>query len=305
MIVAPSFEPGTLLGVAERRARAAREAGALQPFASRLRFVADGGIRFIVRVLASLETKEGEQVRRRLAASAGTPPVNPFLPYDERLFVADISPSHLCLLNKFNVVDRHILIVTRAYEDQEAALTAADLSALALCLSEIDGLGFFNGGTFAGASQPHKHLQLVPLPLAAEGPPLPVEAALADVLAAAPGEPIRAAGLPFRHVGCRLPDATAGALEEAYRGLLAAAGLFAGKLDREAGEKLLPPYNLLVTRTWMLLIPRTREKVEGISINALGFAGSLVVRDETQMATVTQLGPMRMLRAAALPAHAR
>ncbi len=49
----------------------------------------------------------------------------------------------------------------------------------------------------------------------------------------------------------------------------------------------------------MLLIPRARERVEGISINALGFAGSLVVRDETQMATVTRLGPMRMLQAAA------
>ncbi len=234
MIPAPSFEPGTLPRVVDATARAARETGALQPFASRLRFVADGGIRFIVRELASLETKENEQARLRLAASAGTPPANPFLPYDERLFVADLSPTHLCLLNKFNVVDRHILIVTRAYEDQEAALTAADLSALALCLSEIDGLGFFNGGTLAGASQPHKHLQLVPLPLAAEGPRLPVEAALADVLAAAPGEPLRAAALPFRHAACRLPDATAGALE---RGLPRAARRRRARCGRGATQR--------------------------------------------------------------------
>ena len=32
-------------------------------------------------------------------------------------------------------------------------------------LAEFDGLGFYNGGETAGASQPHKHLQIVPLPL--------------------------------------------------------------------------------------------------------------------------------------------
>ena len=29
-------------------------------------------------------------------------------------------------------------------------------------LAEVEGLAFFNGGTVAGASQPHKHLQVVP-----------------------------------------------------------------------------------------------------------------------------------------------
>ena len=46
----------------------------------------------------------------------------------------------------------------------------------------------------------------------------------------------------------------------------------------------------------MLLVPRTTECVEGISINALGFAGSLVVRDAAQMETIRQLGPFEVLR---------
>ncbi|NIO40609.1 MAG: phosphorylase, partial [Burkholderiales bacterium] len=39
--------------------------------------------------------------------------MNPFLPYGKDLFVSDISETHLALLNKFNVIDYHLLIVTR------------------------------------------------------------------------------------------------------------------------------------------------------------------------------------------------
>ena len=47
----------------------------------------------------------------------------------------------------------------------EYAEDGADFDALARGLAAIDGLAFYNGGTVAGASQPHKHLQLVPVPL--------------------------------------------------------------------------------------------------------------------------------------------
>jgi ATP adenylyltransferase len=46
----------------------------------------------------------------------------------------------------------------------------------------------------------------------------------------------------------------------------------------------------------MLLVPRSAECVEGISVNTLGFAGSFFVRNEAQMRTVARLGPMAMLR---------
>jgi ATP adenylyltransferase len=48
------------------------------------------------------------------------------------------------------VVDHHILIVTRAFEDQDTWLTLADFEALAICMAEIDGLAFFNGGRWRG-----------------------------------------------------------------------------------------------------------------------------------------------------------
>jgi ATP adenylyltransferase len=64
----------------------------------------------------------------------------------------------------------------------------------------------------------------------------------------------------------------------------------------EAGDGTAPPYNLLVTREWMLLAPRSRESVGAISVNALGLVGSLLVRDEGQLEELRRLGPMRLLR---------
>jgi ATP adenylyltransferase len=56
------------------------------------------------------------------------------------------------------------------------------------------------------------------------------------------------------------------------------------------------PYNLLCTRDWMLLVPRSREFFEGVSINAIGFAGGLLVRNREQLAILRDRGPMAALR---------
>jgi ATP adenylyltransferase/5',5'''-P-1,P-4-tetraphosphate phosphorylase II len=63
-------------------------------------------------------------------------------------------------------------------------------------------------------------------------------------------------------------------------------------------EMLLPPYNLLVTRTWMVLVPRGHEAHEGIAVNALGFGGSLLVRSDAQLAYLKEIGPLAVLRGA-------
>lgn len=275
--------------MAADRAKRALRAGALQPVPTEERFVDDGGVRFVVRVMASLARKDAERVARIESEAKAGLATNPFLPYDADLFVADLSPTHLCLLNKFNVIDSHLLIVTRAFEDQETLLTRADWAAMALCLDEIDGLGFYNGGTIAGASQPHKHLQLVPLPLAPEGPPLPIQPLLDRA-----GEDVL--DVPFRHAYRRWHErASADDLHRHYLDLVAVTGIV-------ANGRLQCPYNVLVTRRWMLAVPRAREKIENISVNALGFAGSLFVRDGREMAKLEHVGPMTMLRLAGLPA---
>ena len=159
------LKPGTLWTRIQKQTRHGLECGALQSIATDYEFVEDNGVNFLVRVLTNLTRKDEAKKKQDKAAKKGKD-FNPFLPYEEDLFVSDISQTHLCLLNKFNVVENHLLIVTREFEEQESLLNYQDFQAMWACLREIDGLIFYNGGKIAGASQRHKHLQLVPTPLA-------------------------------------------------------------------------------------------------------------------------------------------
>jgi ATP adenylyltransferase len=277
-----AFEPARLLPRARAVARRARDVGALSPIATTCTEVEERGLPFQVMVVQGLARKLAAQTRE----PAG---FDPFLPYDPALFVADLSPTHVCLLNKYSVIDDHLLVVTRAFEDQGALLTRADFEALARCLDGADGLAFYNSGPVAGASQRHKHLQLVP----ALGPAdrrAPIEAA---VIAALPPSGVGTVpALPFAHAGARI-DAAAGerpeALRRCYAALLAA-------VDRAHPGAA---YNLLATRDWMLAVPRVRERWDGVSINALGFAGALLVKSDVDLDRVRRAGPAALLAAVA------
>ena len=67
------------------------------------------------------------------------------------------------------------------------------------------------------------------------------------------------------------------------------------KPDEGGLKRQSMPYCLLVTREWMLLVPRSREFFEGISFNSLAYAGSLFVRDEQQLERLQAYGPLKAL----------
>ena len=279
------FEPGTLAAAIARRSERALREGALLPIPTHAQVVVDSGIPFLVRVLAQLARKRDATSAQR---AAGT---NPFLPYEEALRVADLSDTHVCLLNKFNVVDRHVLLVTRAFEDQEEPLGPADFAALWACLQETGGLGFFNAGREAGASQRHKHLQVVPLPLGPRAE-FPLAARL-EALAprqgvAVPSDlPFPAALASLEALGAAGPDEAAAELALLYREMLRRTGVVPGRT----------PYNLLATRRRLWLVPRTRAEWQGLPVNALGYAGALLVPDEDALARLRTVGPLALLRA--------
>ena len=257
-------------------------------------------MRFVVRSVSSLERKRLEA--RGLAAAEDGRGRNPLMPPEPPLTVGDVTPTHVGVLNKYPVVERHLLVVTKAPVPQEVALDRDDFLAVARCLAEIDGLAFYNGGREAGASQPHKHLQLVPLPLNRGPWAAPIEAVFDSW--AATGNVNRLLQLPFRNAFSLLDgfddeERTAERLEELYAAQLAAIGVVDEGAPRAANDEPLrpAPYNLLVTRRWMLAAPRSRERFGTISVNALGFAGSLFVRDEEEMQDLREAGPMRVLRA--------
>lgn len=288
-----------------RTTERALQTGALQPIATRSSAVSDGGIEFLVRVVDGLRRKRDSQSDLSGEPSRDSPgpdaagSINPFLPYDQRLFVAEAGPRHVCLLNKFPVVEHHLLIVTREFERQDSALKLDDFAAWQLCLRQYPGLGFYNAGPDAGASQRHKHLQLVPVPLGAGPLNAPVERLLALSPLARRGQP-RRSPLPVRHAWCELAgdDGSGRSLHDAYQRLLAACGL------QRDEHGVLPPYNLVLTSDWMLLVPRRREAWAGISVNALGFAGALLVPDEAQLRRLERTGPIRLLQHVAFPGEA-
>lgn len=288
------FEPHTLRRRIVDAGRRALRDGSLAPIPTVVRVVEDEGIPFVVRVLAGLGAKPAGRAGDR----------DPFLPpYEAALFVSDISDTHVALLNKFNVIEHHTLLVTRRFEPQQAPLDEADLVAACACLAELGGVVFYNAGTIAGASQPHKHLQWVPDRLGGgeeTSPPLapPIEEGLA------PTGPGQAPRLPFRHAVTRVdpawleaPEDSGPAWVDAYAGMLRAA-------DPGGDCPATPAHNFLATKRWMMLVPRSRECFGSVSVNALGFAGSLLARDERELDLVREAGPMSVLRWVAWPRRA-
>lgn len=295
----PLLKSGILWPTLLERTAHAHERGSILSIPTEPEVIEQGGVAFHVRVMRALAMKP--------RATTAQSNANPFLPYDPDLFVAELSPTHVALLNKFNVVDHHLVIVTRAFEPQEALLTREDCAALLICLAEIDGLVFYNAGSVAGASQRHKHLQLIPLS-AFPNSQLPIEPLLRSVkMADATGT---VSGLPFLHAHALMNPAWfdpqkdgASSLLDCYHSLLRAVGLPV-KTIAECSTPAAP-YNLLVTRKWLLLVPRSQEFFEGISINALGFAGALLVKDAAQLAMLRKQGPMNALQHVALPQEPR
>jgi ATP adenylyltransferase len=257
----------------------------MHAFESELHFIRDGGVEFVVRRATRFPKGETAEGRSKDAPQL---PGNPFLSPEPDLVVAEIGTAHIALLNKFNVVRDHVLLVTREYVDQHAPLDENDFRALCACMADARVLAFYNGGPTAGASQPHKHLQLVTLPLSPH--------------AAIPTEPlVEGRALPFRHAVERLapgdisrPDA----MLAKYHAALEAAGL--RSVARHGVEWQPQPYNLLVTESWMLAVPRTRDKFGHTSINSLAFAGSFFVRDERQLEAIERAGPMAVLKSVSL-----
>ncbi len=298
------LKPGTLWSKIQSQTNYAISCGALQSIPTECELVNQDGIDWSVRILANLVRKDIAKKKQEKKKQESGKEFNPFLPYEQDLFVCDISPTHLCLLNKFNVVNHHLLIVTREFEDQENWLTWADFVAMWACLAEFDGLVFYNGGKIAGASQKHKHLQLVPLPLGTGKGKIPLEPLLPS--ANSPGSVLQIPDLPFVNGFARLDpnwvnspvDAAAPTLE-CYRTLLSAVGLLTA--ENQQSPQQSGPYNLLATREWMLIVPRSQEEFRGISINSLGFAGALLVRNTEQMQLLKEISPMTVLQNVAVP----
>ncbi|KAI0559059.1 phosphorylase [Gracilaria domingensis] len=315
----------TLLHRIRAVSAAARETGALKPIDTNYVVLSqneEASPPFMVYVLTNLARKEADKRRNDPTASASAKDntFNPFLPYEPAMYVEDVGQHHVMLLNKFNVVDNHTLIVTKRFEHQSSLLTCSDMHAMWSCLSKLDALAFYNAGTIAGASQRHKHLQLVPTPLVPQSPAdTPFEhAVLLDIPC---GKPYKSPHLPYVHILMRMDDCASAAKGEHYQQAASTSmSRYVHLLDMMAQQISQPeqppavyaednaveerqpfPYNLLITNRWMMMVPRRNECFEDVSVNSLGFAGCLLVKNEQMLEKVKKVGGMAVLKATTFP----
>lgn len=95
------------------------------------------------------------------------------------LLVAQIpvhKPTHSLVLNKYPVIPQHSILATIPYKEQTDLLHVEDLDVAYACLKAWEAnsadsmperrlFAFFNSGEHSGASQAHRHVCIMPLPL--------------------------------------------------------------------------------------------------------------------------------------------
>lgn len=327
---APPLPPPATLWqrITERYDAAQRDAAATMT-ETNTELVPDGGLQFVLRVAAKLRDKP--KPPPDASGEAKKEWRNPFLPYDRALWVEDLAASHVLLLNKFNIVPWHCLVVTAEYRSQLDDLDAHDLAATWAVVQAMPhgGLAFYNCGPVSGASQPHKHVQVVPLPLddregsssgsgsnasgsqdgLARPPIWQAVAAAAAAAGAQPGQPFELRNLPYTAFAATLPqlqqaDAAGPQLEAIYQQLLARCTTF---VEVQTGRQGVTPqdgslsYNWVCTREFMLVAPRRREAEGPVSCNSVAFAGSIFVRSREEQQFVRERGPLHVLTATGFP----
>ncbi|CAG8639506.1 15633_t:CDS:2 [Cetraspora pellucida] len=248
----------------------ALQRGELSFIESEVAHIEDKGIEFEIRIAPSLAKKPIGNLGAKDELQQ-KPKADPFLPYSQELFVQEHGIYNI-LLNKFCVVPRHIVIATKDFEKQTDPLTPEDLESIWYCMMQIKSqptVAFFNcGEIFDIPKLPYVH-----------------HIALLD--------PQRLSGHHGHHgeVSQYLNDVFHSLLDSMIEGL--------HKQSFSIGRNPLS-YNLIMTHTWFMIVPRSREKYEQISVNSLGFAGMLLTRSEEELELVKNVGVLNVLEGVAI-----
>ena len=220
------------------------------------------------------------------------PNFNPFLPPAPQLTVGKLGDYHHAVLNKFPGCAHHLVLPRIEFAEQRSVLQYEDFLAWAWLLTELQGLGFYNGGEEAGASQRHLHVQWIP-PAVDNASLLPfVQVLDADQDLVIQSHPCWEFRHAFIYVGLS-EDA-----HEYARNLYQAYQLGCQKLGLQCDDQgLMPPMNILVQDGWLLIVPRVYEQIHDIPLNALSFAGMIYVREQEHIDLVKTKGVLPLLAA--------
>lgn len=248
----------------------ARRSGALCSVPTRIVPHQERGLTFLIHLLdGPLHKPHG----------GGQDHQDPFASPDPELLVARYAHYYL-LLNKFNVLSSHLLLVTRDAQPQDGTLSEQDFAAFWPLLCAHGAIGFYNGGPDAGASQPHRHFQLLP----------------GQFDSGLTGPPINPRDADTRRLLCpRSIWLALSADDPAHR-------VFAAYRQACHQLALAPahPFNLILLPEGLWLIPRSCRRVV-TEINALAFLGSLFAVNRQELDSIRQSGVVNLLRQASAP----
>ncbi|KAJ6086776.1 hypothetical protein N7467_005690 [Penicillium canescens] len=320
--------PESLPTLVAKRFTAARDASHLVFSSTHLSIINAAGILYQLRYCPALAKKPSN-----INPDNGPkiPKPDPFQHPSPELLVAQFppeNPAYNLILNKFPVIPNHFLLVTRDWQAQTDLLEKADLEATYEVLkawntsgssqtngSKSQGLfAFFNSGDDSGASQPHRHLQFLPVE-AMRQPGSETWHPLIDLLTSQSTSPPSSpsptpkfqhlSALPFAHFALPLPpnpspEALHSIYTTLYKAAVAATRGCSPQQDTEPvsthGASLIS-YNLAMTRSTMMICPRRQETAvvpidpaaaadiadPGVlSLNGTILAGTLMVKAESE-----------------------
>ena len=214
------------------------------------------------------------------------PKQNPFCPWEKILEIDKIGDNHQLILNKYPVQKGHILLITNNWKPQNGWLDINDWEAIKKVNKDTNGLWFFNSSPIAGASQPHRHFQL--LRRSKDEISCPREKWFLEMKINNDSYSILKKNIIVSKFNF-LENSIS--LFELYLELCKKLGLG----DPISDRKPRYPYNLLITNKWIAIIKRSNDHIHGFSINALGFAGYLLVTEKSDINYLKKFGPEKLL----------
>ena len=216
---------------------------------------------------------------------------------EKSLIVSKIGKSHTMILNRFNTIKDHSLLITNNFIEQSLPLNKIDLDVWFWCISETNSLGFYNSNYLAGASVSHKHMQIIPMDelwIYRQDDslyPIPIDDVIMPNIENNIWTPYDSnkrnlysiQSVNFIHKIAILDDSNKKYLENIYNILLSSI-----KTNS---------YNLIITKSWCMIVPRSkREFSNKIGINGFGFVGLLLGRNPNIIDTINDFGgPSKVL----------
>ncbi|MDI1485967.1 MAG: hypothetical protein OHK93_004156 [Ramalina farinacea] len=212
------------------------------------------------------------------------------IPRPSSLHIGAVPPSHILDLNAYPVLrPSYLLLTNSSTHRQTSPLNVADVHAAWTAADRLESgshgvkyMVIYNCGREAGCSRSHKHMQLFPCP--------------PDFVLFPDRTPDECLKVPYVYELVRLDPSSSRAddttlqIFTAYRTCLQRARAVLGI---EEGEHV--PHNVVLVREWILVIPRRKGRVGGVSANAAGMMGLVWVASEEELEEWSRRGGFRLL----------